>query len=319
MTDQEQPPREPEQGESKGPARPPPTSGPPPMTATRARLLASRGQAQAQPAQPPERATPPADVASEAQARPAPPPEERPAGEAAPEAASESVEAAAEAPARPAPATRPGGPAAAARPAAAPGTAARPAASPAARPAAAAAAPEPDPEEVVRLREALPELQWKRAQGYLELNIPKQRLLEVAQWLRDDLEYDYLSSVTAVDWLDRIEIVYHLYSFNYYKRPSAVVLRVDLERPEYPEYPLCPSLTKLWPGAGFQEREVYDLMGVKFVGHPDLRRILLADDFPGHPLRKDFEFDYEYVLVRHLSYGVEGQFETPTYGSRSLP
>ena len=171
----------------------------------------------------------------------------------------------------------------------------------------------------MRLREALPELQWKRAQGYLELNIPKKRLLEVAHWLRDDLEYDYLSAITAVDWRDRIEMVYHLYSFNYYKHPSAVVLRVDLERPEYPEYPLCPSLTKLWPGALFQEREVYDLMGIKFVGHPDLRRILLADDFPGHPLRKDFEFDYEYVLVRHLSYGVEGQFETPTYGSRSLP
>ena len=68
-----------------------------------------------------------------------------------------------------------------------------------------------------------------------------------------------------------------------------------------------PIETTIWPGADFQEREIWDLMGIKFVGHYDLRRILLADDFPGHPLRKDFTFDYEYVLVRHLRSGVEGQ------------
>ena len=67
------------------------------------------------------------------------------------------------------------------------------------------------------------------------------------------------------------------------------------------------SMTAIWPGADFQEREVYDLFGVKFVGHPDLRRILLEDRFPGHPLRKDWTFDYEYILVRHLKYGAEGQ------------
>lgn len=166
------------------------------------------------------------------------------------------------------------------------------------------------------LRKLLPDLQWKRVHGYVELNVPKTRLLEVAQLLRDRFGYDYLSAVTAVDWLDRIEMVYHLYSYDYRKRPGCMVLRVDLERPELPEYPLCPSLTRLWPGAEFQEREVYDLMGVKFIGHPDLRRILLADDFPGHPLRKDFVFDYEYVLVHHLSYGVEGQF-APADGGRS--
>ena len=164
----------------------------------------------------------------------------------------------------------------------------------------------------------MPDLEWKQVQGYLELKIPKERLVETAQRLRDHLGYDYLSSITAVDWPpDRIELVYHLYSFNYLQRPTGLVLRVDLERPAFPDYPLCPSLVPLWPGADFQEREVYDLMGIKFVGHPDLRRILLADDFPGHPLRKDFIFDYEYTLVRHLAYGVEGQFAEPQMGSRT--
>jgi NADH:ubiquinone oxidoreductase subunit C len=182
---------------------------------------------------------------------------------------------------------------------------------------AAAKPAEPEPEEVAGLRRTLPDLQWKRVQGYLELSVPKPSLVDVARGLRDDFDYTYLSSITAVDWIDRIELVYHLYSHNYKTRPGCVVLRVDLERPDFPDYPLCPSLTGLWPGAEFQEREVYDLMGVKFIGHPDLRRILLADDFPGHPLRKDFVFDYEYVLARHLSYGVEGQFQTPSAGERS--
>jgi NADH:ubiquinone oxidoreductase subunit C len=199
--------------------------------------------------------------------------------------------------------------AAAARPA---GGAARPTPAPA-RP---AAPPEPDPELVLGLREAMPELEWTRVHSYIELKIPKIRLLEIAQRLRDHWDYDYLSAITPVDWLDRIEMVYHLYSFNYRKRPEGVVLRVDLERPELPEYPLCPSLTRLWPGADFQEREIWDLMGVKFVGHPDLRRILNADDFPGHPLRKDFVFDYEYVLVKHLGYGIEGQLGRYDAGSR---
>jgi len=64
-------------------------------------------------------------------------------------------------------------------------------------------------------------------------------------------------------------------------------------------------------GAELQEREIFDLFGLKFVGHPDLRRILLDDNFPGHPLRKDWTFDYEYVLVKHLKYGAEGQDAPP--------
>ena len=94
---------------------------------------------------------------------------------------------------------------------------------------------------------------------------------------------------------------------DYVTTPGCVVIRADL--PPEPN-PLCPSLTTVWVGAELQEREIYDLFGVKFVGHPDLRRILLADDFPGHPLRKDYQIDYGYVVVHHLRAGAEGQAET---------
>ena len=87
--------------------------------------------------------------------------------------------------------------------------------------------------------------------------------------------------------------------------PHGVYLRTDLARTELPD---CPTLTTVWPGAEFQEREVYDLMGVNFVGHPDMTRILTEDDFPGHPLRKDFSIEPDYVLMRHLRFGVDQQF-----------
>ena len=103
-------------------------------------------------------------------------------------------------------------------------------------------------------------------------------------------------------------MLYHCYGWDYVTTPGCVVIRADL--PPEPN-PLCPSLTTVWVGAELQEREIYDLFGVKFVGHPDLRRILLDDNFPGHPLRKDWTFDYEYVLVKHLKYGAEGQDAPP--------
>ncbi|MCC6174721.1 MAG: NADH-quinone oxidoreductase subunit C [Chloroflexi bacterium] len=211
----------------------------------------------------------------------------------------------------PAPAPKPAGAAAAAgaaRPAAA-GAPARPAAAakPGAKPAAPPKPPEPDPPEVTRLREIVPDLTWERKHGYVEVKIPKDQLVPVAKQAKS-LGFDYLSAVTAVDWRDRVEMLYHLFGYDYVAVPGGIVLRMDLP-PE--ASPLCPSLTSVWPGANFQEREIYDLFGVRFVGHPDLRRILLDDDFPGHPLRKDWTFDYEYVLVKHLRYGAQGQDRPP--------
>ncbi len=144
----------------------------------------------------------------------------------------------------------------------------------------------------------------------IEVLVPAEHLEDVVRLLRDRLAYAYLSTVTAVDWPDRMEVIYLAYSLD---QPHGICLKANLPREELPD---SPSLTGVWPGAEFQEREVYDLMGINFVGHPDLRRILTDDDFPGHPLRKDFRLAADYVLMRHLRQGAEGQLapqdEQPT-------
>lgn len=215
-----------------------------------------------------------------------------------------------QAPAKPAPA-RP----AAAAPAAETPASGRPAAATPAEPAKAPEPPEPerDPDEIPAIKALVPDLTWQRLHDYVEVTIDRTSLLRVARLARDQFGYDYLSSITGVDWPEsgRLEVLYHLYGYDYEEQPGCLVLRVPLPRETHP---LVPSLTPLWPGADFQEREVYDLLGIKFIGHPDLRRILLDDDFPGHPLRKDFELDFEYVLVHHLRYGVEGQRTEPLSG-----
>ncbi len=112
-------------------------------------------------------------------------------------------------------------------------------------------------------------------------------LPEVARRLRDELGYDYLTSVTAVDDFpeDRIEMVYH---FSRTVGGATLELKVFTSRADS----VVPSLTPLYPGAEFQEREAWDLMGVRFTHHPDLRRILTWEGFAGHPLRKDWKEPY---------------------------
>ena len=151
------------------------------------------------------------------------------------------------------------------------------------------------------LRQLLPEITAEPARQYVRTVVPTDQLEAAARILRDTLGYRLLSMVTAVDYPDRIEVIYLAFNLQH---PHGVELRTQLPREELPD---CPSLTSIWPGAEFQEREVYDMMGINFVGHPDLRRILTDDNFPGHPLRKDFTIEPDYVLMRHLRYGVEGQ------------
>lgn len=121
--------------------------------------------------------------------------------------------------------------------------------------------------------------------GYEGLIVDADKITDVALALRDELGFNYLSSVTGVDLINdnKLEVVYHTYSIEMGGGP--VVLKVQVDRDE----PNVPSLVPIWPGADFQEREAYDLLGIHFDGHPDLRRILTWDGFAGHPLRKDWE------------------------------
>jgi NADH-quinone oxidoreductase subunit C len=115
------------------------------------------------------------------------------------------------------------------------------------------------------------------------------------RFLRDEpgLDFEMLMDVTAVDYLGqepRFEVVYHLYSL---KRNHRV--RIKARLPE--AAPEIASLVELWPSANWMEREVWDLYGIRFSGHPDLRRILLYDEFEGHPLRKDYPKERRQPLV----------------------
>jgi len=110
------------------------------------------------------------------------------------------------------------------------------------------------------------------------------KLIEVCTYLRDDpeLRFEFLSSLAAVDRLEYFEVVYHLTSIRLNLRTALKVQSHDRDNPR------VPSVTTVWEGAHFQEREAYDLMGIVFEGHPDMRRIFLWDGFAGYPLRKDY-------------------------------
>jgi NADH-quinone oxidoreductase subunit C len=111
-------------------------------------------------------------------------------------------------------------------------------------------------------------------------------LVEICRYLKDDpeLSFDCLMNLSAIDWpkKNEIQVVYHLWS---YSKRHSFVLKISLPR----EKPEVASLEPVWKAADWLEREQFDLLGVTFVGHPDLRRIMLPDDWVGHPLRKDYK------------------------------
>jgi NADH-quinone oxidoreductase subunit C len=116
--------------------------------------------------------------------------------------------------------------------------------------------------------------------------VKRERIVEICRFLKTEpgLEMDFLEDLTAIDWPKRnvIEIVYHLLS---YTHRHSIVLKVEVDRAT----PVAPTVEGVWKTANWFEREVYDLFGVTFTGHPDLRRIMLPDDWVGHPLLKDYQ------------------------------
>lgn len=141
--------------------------------------------------------------------------------------------------------------------------------------------------------------------GDLTFRLQPESLREVAAFLRDDpdLQYIMLASVTGVDYLGReprFEVVYHLRSF---VNAHLVVLKVGADE----ENPHVPSMVPLWPTANYQEREAYDMFGIIFDGHPDLQRILMPEDWDGHPQRKDQPLVYEEVAFTFNHDAVDAQ------------
>lgn len=160
-------------------------------------------------------------------------------------------------------------------------------AAPAPRPPAKAPPPKPGPldnELVRRLKarfgEAIGEATIDRNQAIVV--VASERLLEACQYLRGEEKFNLLTDLTAVDWYDRpprFDVILNLYSFEHNQR-----LRLKV-----PVADACPSVSSIWGTANWLERECFDMFGIRFAGHPDLKRILMPDEWRGHPLRKDYD------------------------------
>jgi NADH-quinone oxidoreductase subunit C len=146
------------------------------------------------------------------------------------------------------------------------------------------------------------------------VTVQPDKLVGVCTFLRDDprLKFELLNDITGVDYLEpdakkaakagfepHLEVLYHMSSFTYPGRRFTVKLVLPRWKDDKSgELPEVPTVSNVWRTADWHEREVYDLVGITFTGHPDLRRILMADDWIGHPLRKDFEYPLEYHGIR---------------------
>ena len=229
----------------------------------------------------PGEATPSAPQAAAPPAAPAPPVAPKPAAPAAPPAAKPAAPAAAAGAAKPA------------APAAKPPAAAHPPPAPAPPSGPTEPAPPADlavPGYIGSLQAAIPGSVTHTSYwiGDWTIVVPAARILEIAKYLRTapDAAFDLCSDVTATDWpprAERFDVVYCLYSIRHRHRVRVKVRLADTQ-------PIA-SVTPVWPSANWLEREVWDMFGISFAGHPDLRRILMPEDWQGHPQRKDYPLE----------------------------
>jgi NADH-quinone oxidoreductase subunit C len=173
------------------------------------------------------------------------------------------------------------------------------------KPPARPAPPKPEPldnELIRRLRarfsEAIGEATLDRKQAIVV--VQPGRFLDVCDYLRTEEKFDFLTDLTAVDWYGRekrFDLILNLYSFSHNQR---LRLKVPLGEDAH-----CPSVAGLWGTANWLERECFDMFGIVFDGHPDLRRILLPDGWKGHPLRKDYDILQQDVAWVKENLGIE--------------
>lgn len=135
-----------------------------------------------------------------------------------------------------------------------------------------------------KLSGLFPDASFQTGIDFLEMELPAADLKGISQQLRNDpcLQFDYLFCLTCVDWKTHFTMVYHL-SSTQHRHALVVKCKLDHDQPE------VETVCDIWRTAEFHEREVFDLFGVKFLHHPDLRRLLLTDEWNGYPLRKDYE------------------------------
>jgi NADH-quinone oxidoreductase subunit C len=130
---------------------------------------------------------------------------------------------------------------------------------------------------------ALPTVVFDETGEWLNVQVAPTEWKALALWLRNAvLQMDYLFCLTCIDWKTHLTVVYHLTSTSH-RIPIVIKIKLDRQQPQ------VETVSDIWKTAEFHEREVFELFGVQFLHHPDLRRLILTDDFEGFPLRKDFE------------------------------
>ncbi|HZT41474.1 MAG TPA: NADH-quinone oxidoreductase subunit C [Chthonomonadaceae bacterium] len=168
--------------------------------------------------------------------------------------------------------------------------------------------------EAQKIREQFPDalLSVETFRGDTRILVKREAIVDVCRLMRDDpdLQYNFFSECLGVDYLHsrqryRFEVVYNLYSLVYEKDGVQVGKnrRIFLKVPVPADDPVVPSVVEVYPGAGFPEREIFDMFGVSFSGNPDLRRLLMPEDWVGHPQRKDYPLGGERVQFPGGKYG----------------